>query len=266
MPLAFVNPADKPLSQLRILVTNDDGIHADGLKILEKIAKSLSKDVWIVAPETEQSGAGHSLTLHRPFRARKISAKKYAVSGTPTDCALFAARYIIPKKKPIDLILSGVNRGGNLAEDVTYSGTIAAAMEGTLLDIPSIAMSQCYLGDRVHWTTALEHAPAVIRTLVKTGWPAGTLININFPPIVSTEVKGVRAASHGCRKIGEKLIERTDPKGRPYFWIGADRELDEAQKDNDIAHIREGYITVTPIQMDMTDYKSLKVLEKALEK
>src|ERR1700742_261411 len=167
----------------RILVTNDDGIHAPGLISAEKIARGLSDDVWVVAPETEQSGASHSLTLTLPLRLRQISPRRFAVSGTPTDCVMMAALQIL-KDQPPELILSGVNWGSNLADDVTYSGTIAGAMEGCALGIPSIAMSQ--EGDeesreKIDWSAGEAHGPALVRKLVAAGWPQGTPININFP-------------------------------------------------------------------------------------
>lgn len=241
----------------RILVTNDDGIHAEGLVALEKIARTLSDDVWVVAPEQEQSGAGHSLTLHVPVRVRKIEAKRFAVSGTPTDCVLLALKQIIGKK--VDLVLSGVNRGSNVGDDVTYSGTIAAAMEGTLLGVPSMAFSQLY-NDRenVPYDIAVKYAPKLIAQLLAQGWPAQSLININFP---KTKVKGVRVCPQGKRLVNVALSERADPRGRPYFWLGGDRE-DKAEKAGvDIDLLNKGYITVTPIRMDMTDYEALGQLK-----
>jgi 5'-nucleotidase len=182
----------------RILVTNDDGINADGLKILERIARTISDDVWVVAPETEQSGAGHSLTLHLPVRVRKIATKRFAVSGTPTDCVLLALKQILPQRKktanlPVDLILSGVNRGSNVGDDVTYSGTIAAAMEGTVLNVPSIALSlHCDEPEKLHWQTAEKLAPALIQKLRAIGWANNTLININFPNCSVANVQGIK--------------------------------------------------------------------------
>ena len=178
---------------MRILVTNDDGIHAEGLAVLEQIAKQLSDDVWVVAPETDQSGVAHSLSLSNPLRLRQIEEKRYAVQGTPTDCVIMAVRSVMAEMKP-DLVLSGVNRGQNVAEDVTYSGTIAAAMEGTLLGIPSIAVSQAYMaGDRtkITWDCALQHAPGIIRRLLEEGIPDGILFNLNFPNVAPSEVAGV---------------------------------------------------------------------------
>jgi 5'-nucleotidase len=178
---------------MRILVTNDDGIHAEGLAVLEAIAAQLSDDVWVVAPETDQSGVAHSLSLSNPLRLRQIDTRRYAVAGTPTDCVIMAARSIMIEQRP-DLVLSGVNRGQNVAEDVTYSGTIAAAMEGTLLGIPSIAVSQAYgpAGrDQIHWDCAKHHAPGIIRRLLDEGIPRDVLFNLNFPNVPPSEVKPV---------------------------------------------------------------------------
>lgn len=248
----------KNLSEYRILISNDDGVHAHGLKILEEIALSLTSDVWVVAPETEQSGSSHSLTLHEPLRTRRIDDRHYAVSGTPTDCALLAIKSIM-RDHPPDLLLSGVNRGANLGEDVTYSGTIAAAMEGTLLDIPSIALSQaCYDDDDPDWNTPLSHAPGLIARLIDTGWPKGTLINLNFPDTAPQDVKGIQCAPQGRRKIGDRLDERIDPKGRPYVWIGSDRENRTDVPGSDINMVSEGYVTITPLNLDLTDYKVME--------
>jgi len=248
---------------MRILVTNDDGINADGLIALEKIANALSKDVWVVAPEQEQSGAGHSLTLHTPVRVRKISSKRYAVLGTPTDCVLLALKQIIPQKNKIDLILSGVNRGSNAGDDVTYSGTIAAAMEGCILGVPSVALSLLFEDpEKIHWETAVKHAPGIIRTLIKKPWPKDTLINLNFPDLPASKVKGVKVCAQGKRKMNIKLSERHDPKGRPYYWLGGDRDNTPEKANVDLDYINKGYITVTPLGMDLTDYKTLAVLDK----
>lgn len=245
---------------MRILVTNDDGINAEGLAVLEEVARELSDDVWVVAPETEQSGAGHSLTMYEPIRMREIDERHFAVCGTPTDCVLMAILQIIKDKRP-DLVLSGVNRGMNVAEDVTYSGTIAAAMEGTLLEIPSIAFSLNVTDpDHVAWDIPRQYAPDIVRKLLKAGWPAGDLINVNFP---ADDVQGVKLCPQGRRKIGEKLIRREDPKGRPYFWIGG--PSDEPYDDHpsaDYMQMKSGHITVTPLCLDLTDYRALETIRE----
>ncbi|HEX6959753.1 MAG TPA: 5'/3'-nucleotidase SurE [Ferrovibrio sp.] len=250
---------------MRILVSNDDGIHAPGLKVLERIAKSLSKDVWVVAPEFEQSGASHSLTLTQPLRIRKINARKYAVRGTPTDCVMMAMHEILKDSKP-DLLLSGVNRGSNLGEDVTYSGTVAVAMEGTLLGVPSIALSQKFeYGHPVKWATAEHHAPKVIKKLLRAGWPKGVLINVNFPDVVHDSVTGIEVVKQGQRDLTDlSLDSRVDARGVPYFWIGFRRQKNKSKRQSDLGAIDNGAISVTPLQLDLTHGASLKALKSAL--
>lgn len=250
---------------MRILISNDDGILAPGLKSLEKIARTLSKDIWVVAPENEQSGASHSLTLTQPLRLRKVGPKKFAVRGTPTDCVMMAMHEIIKDKKP-DLLLSGVNRGANLGEDVTYSGTVAVAMEGTLLGVPSIAMSQCFQhGHPVKWSTAEHHAPKLIKRLLKAGWPKGTLININFPDVVAESVTGVEVVRQGQRDLTDLLLDhRIDARGVPYYWIGFRRQKSKAARPTDLGATENGAISVTPLQLDLTHMASLKALQSAL--
>jgi 5'-nucleotidase len=250
---------------MRILVSNDDGIHAPGLKILEKVARSLSKDVWVVAPEYEQSGASHSLTLTLPLRLRKINARKYAVRGTPTDCVMMAMHEIFKDKRP-DLLLSGVNRGANLGEDVTYSGTVAVAMEGSLLGVPSIALSQCFQhGHPVKWGTAEHHAPKVIRKLLKTGWAKDTLINVNFPDVVADSVTGIEVVPQGKRDLTDLLLDaRVDARNVPYYWIGFRRQKDKYKRHTDLGATEAGAISVTPLQLDLTHKTGMKALKAAL--
>lgn len=249
---------------MRILVANDDGIHAPGLKVLEGIAKALSKDVWVVAPETEQSGASHSLTLTMPLRIRRIRPKRFAVNGTPTDCVMVALNEIMKGNRP-DLVLSGVNRGSNLGEDVSYSGTVAAAIEGTLLGAPSIALSQRLTpGQAVKWSTASEHGPKVIRRLLKAGWPKGVLININFPDVPHEEVAGVMVATQGQRDQSELNIDgRVDARGVPYYWLGFRRSLATYRETVDLGAVERGYISVTPLHIDMTHRPAMKKLREA---
>ena len=249
---------------LRVLVTNDDGIHAPGLKALEKIAQEFSDDVWVVAPETEQSGASHSLTLTEPLRLRQVSQQKFAVRGTPTDCVMLAVHEIIDGREP-DLVLSGVNRGGNLAEDVIYSGTIAAAMEGALLGLPAIALSQVYMpGHPVKWATAEHHAPRLIRRLLKAGWPKDVLININFPPVAHGSVHRARLTTQGRRDFsGMAFEQRIDARGVPYYWLGFRRHVGEPAAPSDLAAVRDGAISVTPLKLDLTDGEALAALGDA---
>ncbi len=236
----------------RILVTNDDGIQAPGLKVLEKIARQLSKDVWVVAPEVEQSGAGHSLTLRRPLRMRRLAAKRFAVDGTPTDSVLLALKVAMRKHRPT-LVLSGVNRGANLGEDMTYSGTIAAAMEATLLGVPAIALSQeVVTGEAVAWGTPAAIAPGLVRRLVASGWPADVLINVNFPHRAANAVVGTAVTRQGRRKLGEQIEGRIDTRGEHYYWIGPVRGEDGDPAGTDLEAIRQGKVSVTPLHLDLT--------------
>jgi 5'-nucleotidase len=246
----------------RILVSNDDGINAQGIECLERIARSLSDDVWVVAPETNQSGAAHSLTLTRPLRVRRHGEHHFSVDGTPTDCVLIALQRIV-EGAPVDLMLSGINHGANLGEDVTYSGTVAAAMEATLFKVPSIAFSQvCESRQHIKWPTAERFAPEVIDRLLSLPWTPDVLINVNFPDLDPAEVQGVRVAVQGARKIGDTLLERTDPRGEPYLWIGALREDTNPGEGTDLAAVAAGYVSVTPVHLDMTHHASVAELRR----
>jgi 5'-nucleotidase len=253
---------------MRILVTNDDGISAPGLVALEAIAAQLSDDVWVVAPAEEQSGAGHSLTLSRPVRLREVAPRRYAVQGTPTDCVMLALGAVLKDHKP-DLILSGVNRGGNLAEDVTYSGTVSAAMEGCLAGIRSIALSQVmadYTAGMEDFTTATTHAPDIIRRVQQIDWPEGVLININFPPVAAHAISGVRVTEQGFRDYGNiHLVERIDPRGFPYYWHGFGKEKLVPGHDTDLKAMHEAAISVTPLHLDMTHYQTMAALRAVLQ-
>ena len=249
----------------RILVSNDDGINAVGIKTLERIANAVSDDVWVVAPETNQSGAAHSLTLTRPLRVRRHGDRRYSVDGTPTDCVLIALQRII-QDQPVDLVLSGINHGANLGEDVTYSGTVAAAMEATMFKVPAIALSQvCANRQHIRWPTAERFAPEVIERLLSVPWRPDVLVNVNFPDLEAGEVRGVRVTTQGTRKIGDTLLERVDPRGEPYLWIGALREDSAPGEGTDLAAIAAGFVSVTPIHLDMTFHAGLGGLRALLE-
>ncbi len=241
---------------MRILITNDDGIHAHGLGVLESIARQLSDDVWVVAPETDQSGVSHSLSLNDPLRLRKVADHRYAVKGTPTDCVIMGVRHILADHRP-DLVLSGVNHGQNVAEDVSYSGTVAGALEGTILGVRSIALSQAYgAGNRddIRWDCAGHHAPAIIRKLLEIGFPQKTLVNINFPNCRPDEVAGVSSTVQGQRN--QELLrveERADGRSKPYYWLGFSRGRIEPEEGTDLHALAERRISVTPIKLDMTD-------------
>ncbi len=248
----------------RILLSNDDGVAAPGLKALQRIAKALTKDVWISAPETEQSGAGHSLTLRRPLRIRHVGPKRYAVDGTPTDSVLLGIRQVMQKHRP-SLMLSGVNRGSNIAEDMTYSGTIAAAMEATLLGIPAIALSlHVSSGIPPRWETAETHGPDLIRRLIGIRWPKNVMLNVNFPDCAPEDVKGVVVTRQGSRKMGEQLGQRTDMRGEHYYWIGPMSATEAPPTDTDVAAVFGHYISVTPLNLDLTDQPTSAALRDVL--
>jgi 5'-nucleotidase len=240
---------------MRILVTNDDGINAPGLTVLRQIAEALSDDVWVVAPETNQSGASHSLTLHEPLRCREVGERTYAVRGTPTDCVIMAVRHILLKKPPT-VVLSGVNQGANIAEDVTYSGTIAGAMEGALLGIRSFALSLTYGFDddgTIHWETPLALGPELIRQLLAAKLPPDILLNINFPDLPPEKVEGIRVTTQGRRDPGMLHIDqRKDPWGTPYFWFGFERRKSHPAEGTDLWAIYRGFTSVTPLHLDLT--------------
>lgn len=245
---------------MRILLTNDDGIHAPGLALLEKIAAQLSDDVIVCAPAEEQSGAGHSLTLHMPVRLQQFGEKRFAVTGTPTDAVNLALRKLFPDRMP-DLVISGINNGENLADDVTYSGTISAAMEGALAGIPAIAMSQA-LRDQGHGFSAAEGwAVRVLQPLIDVPMPKRTLINVNFPALASGNVRGVRIARQAFHDYARgSVVESTDPRGRPYFWFGLEDVEHTLDHGTDLEAVNDGYVSVTPLQLDLTHYASLGVL------
>ena len=252
---------------MRILITNDDGIHARGLGVLEKIAAALSDDVWVVAPETDQSGVAHSLSLSDPLRLRKIGTRKFAVKGTPTDCVIMGVRSILADKKP-DLILSGVNRGQNVAEDVTYSGTIAAAMEGTLLGIASIALSQCFsaatIRQGLHWDCAETHAPGLITRVLKEGIPPGILVNLNFPDCAPADFQGFAVTVQGKRDTDFlKTEQRMDGRGNPYYWLMFGRGQYTPGPGTDLEALAQKKISITPLRLDLTDTPTLTRYAKA---
>ena len=252
---------------MRILITNDDGIHAPGLDACKRIAGALSNEVWIVAPESDQSGVSHSLSLNDPLRLREVGERHFAVKGTPTDCVIMGARHIM--KDAPDLVLSGVNRGRNCAEDVTYSGTVAGAMEGTVLGFPSFALSQAYAFTTKrapYWETAIKFAPDLIRRILKEGMPRDVLVNINFPDCPPDQVAGISVATQGKRDQELLRIDaRHDGRGNPYYWIAFGRggHLGAAQ-GSDLAALNEKRIAVTPLRLDMTDEPFMTQLTELL--
>jgi 5'-nucleotidase len=249
---------------MRILLTNDDGINAPGLVVLEKIARELSDDIWICAPAEEQSGAGHSLTLTRPVRLHQHGERRFAVSGTPTDAVTMALKKVLPA--PPDLILSGVNRGANLGDDVTYSGTVSAALEGSLAGIRSIALSQVYekegMADAVPFDAALGWGAKVIRPLLEVPYTPRTLLNINFPPRTSEAVGGIRVVRQGFHDYARgSVVEGTDPRGFRYFWFGLHGIEHTPGHQTDLEAIADGFVSVTPLHLDLTHEASLAALK-----
>ena len=255
------------VGSLRILISNDDGIHANGLKVLETIARNISDDVWIVAPSSDQSAVSHSLTVRTPLRIHEISYKKYSISGTPTDCVLTAVQLLMADHLP-DLVLSGVNSGENLAEDVTYSGTIAAALEATILGMPAVALSMSIENDHpVKWATAEHWGPVVLEKILKLPIPSGVLMNVNFPNVVHRSVEGIKITHQGKRKIFNNITKREDLCAIPYYWIGHDKErydstYEFAEIGTDLEAIGKKCISVTPLSLDITHYKTLEQLKE----
>jgi len=250
---------------MRILVTNDDGVHAEGLAVLERIAGALSSDVWVCAPETEQSGASRSLTLADPLRVRRMGERRFAILGTPTDCVMLGMQELIPGPRP-DLVLSGVNRGLNAAEDVTMSGTVAGAIEGMALGVPAIALSQM-----MRYSKEDEHQPfqvaetfgaGLVQRLVEVGWPAGVVLNVNFPARPVDEVSEVEVTRQGFRDARTRYAEkRTDLRGRDYFWLGFHNEPSRPAEGTDLLAAYQGRISVTPLHIDLTHMQTVHAMK-----
>jgi len=252
---------------MSILITNDDGINAPGIAVLERIARTLSDEVYVVAPETDQSGRAHALTLSDPLRLRKIDDHHYGVSGTPTDCVMMAVHHIL--SRPPEIVLSGVNIGANLADDVTYSGTVSAAMEGTLLGIRSFALSQDLYEDRgesaVPWDVTEAHAPAILKKLINIPAAPGVLINLNFPACAVDEVKGVRVTRQGHISHSINIEERHDVRGSSYFWLRFKRDGLDGGEGSDAAACYNREVSVTPLQLDLTATYMHETLVTALK-
>ena len=252
---------------MRILLTNDDGIHAPGFEVLEAIAAEISDDVWVCAPAEEQSGAGHSLTLNHPVRLRELGERRYSVTGTPTDSVMLGLRTVLKDKQP-DLILSGVNRGANLADDITYSGTASAAMEGALAGIKSIALSQVLIRDSEHesFDAARRFGPEVVRKLIDAPFGDRTLVNVNFPPLPANQVCGIRAVRQGFHDYSRgSVVEGRDPRGLKYYWFGLYAIEHTLDHGTDLEAIDEGYVSVTPLQLDLTHHSLLSALGERFE-
>jgi 5'-nucleotidase len=244
--------------RLRILLSNDDGIRSEGLKVLyEKLSEFA--DVIVVAPDRERSAVGRALTLHRPLRCERISENWYAVDGTPTSCVYIGVHAIMNGEKP-DMIVGGINRGPNLGEDITYSGTVSVAMEGALLGIPSVAFSLVTFKD-FQWESAAEWAKRIVIKTYQQGIPKGCCLNVNIPNLPFEEIKGVMVTRQGKKAYSEKVEARRDPWGRVYYWIGGEEPNWKAEPGTDYWAVKNGYISVTPIHLDLTDYKALEILK-----
>jgi 5'-nucleotidase len=240
----------------RILVTNDDGIHSVGLIKLEEAMKQLG-DVYVVAPAAEMSGASHSLTLARPLRIRQVDDRHWSVDGTPTDCVTLALNKILPADEMPDICVSGINHGGNLGDDATYSGTVAGALEATILGVPGLAFS-VVAREHYDFTEAAQFAVIAARKVLSEGLPEGTLLNINIP---LGEIKGVRVTRQGIKNARPVISEHIDPRGKAYFWIGEEYFPTNSADGTDYQAIEQGYISVTPLKSDMTDHRALTAIE-----
>jgi len=241
-----------------ILVTNDDGIEAPGLKMLAEQLEPLG-EVHVVAPDREQSAVGHSLTLRHPLRIAEVGPRVTAVEGTPTDCLLLAFYRILPAKPAI--VFSGINFGWNLGDDVTYSGTVSAAFEATLLGIPAVAVSTGRNGKKVYYDVAAKFAAKIGRKVLEEGLPADTLLNVNLPMLPASRIKGVEVTRQGRRVYDDVIVEKEDPRGRAYFWIGNGEARWSEAGGTDIEAIRKGKISVTPIHLDLTNHSAIEELK-----
>ena len=242
---------------MKILVSNDDGIGAPGLRALAEALGTLG-EVTVVAPDRERSAAGHSLTLHRPLRASRLDRNWYSVDGTPTDAVALALKGLLAH--PPDLVVAGINEGANLGDDVTYSGTVAAAAEATLDGRPAIAVSLATGGDGRHLETAAHYAVVLAAEVARRGLPAGTLLNVNVPNLPRGDVRGVIFTRQARRRYSETIVEKVDPRGKTYYWIGGGPPDWEAGEGTDYHAVRSGAVSVTPLHLDLTHYGALEVL------
>lgn len=254
------------LSDHRVLIVNDDGVEARGIKLLEEIAREFTDDVWVVAPDEEKSGFSHAISMTVPIRVRKIDERHFAVKGTPTDCALLAI-YELMSSGPPTVLLSGINRGANLAEDITYSGTAAAAMEGALLGIRSVALSQVFdIGGHAHWATARRFAPPVLARLLSCEWEPGTFVNVNFPHAPPEDVGPARVTTQGRRLPGSfRPVRRVDEREFPYYWIKIAYSPGELQVGTDLHAIANNEVSITPMHLDFTSSAFHRYLNRAFE-
>lgn len=249
----------------RVLLTNDDGIDAPGLRMLAEVAEELADEVWIVAPNYDQSGTSHSLSLHSPLRVSQKDERKYSVSGTPGDCVVMAVRHLMRCGRP-DLILSGINRGANLGIETVFSGTVGAAMTGLLLGIPSMALSQAF-SDRnaVRWDTARTVAPKVIKQFAKGSWSQASILNINFPDVPVGEVGSIELTTQGTGLMDDvDVISAIDPRSLEYHWVRLRRSPKQDAAGSETSAIGQGRVSVTPLQFERTNQNILARLQTGL--
>lgn len=244
---------------MKILLSNDDGISSEGLKFLHDSLKNLGK-IIVIAPNRERSVVGHSLTLDSPLRIEKIKNNWFSINGTPADCVNIGLNFILKRKKP-DILISGINKGGNLGNDVTYSGTVSAAMEGTLLGIPSIAVS-LVSKNNFHFSTAAEFTLELASYVLKKGLPKNTLLNVNIPNKPLKELKGVRITKQGKSIYGDTIVEKVDPRNKKYYWIGSNNRKWSLEEDTDMFAIQNDEISITPLHLDLTNYEAYSKLLK----
>lgn len=243
---------------MHILVTNDDGVHAPGIVALANALRPLG-NVTVVAPDREMSAVGHALTLHHPLRATELAPDVFAVEGTPTDCVNLGVHRLLSKRP--DLVVSGINRGGNLGDDITYSGTVSAAMEANLMGFPAFAISLATTGHDGYYNTAAAFAAQLARTIIVNGLPADTFLNVNVPDLPEDQVQGVAITTQGKRVYEGQIVAKTDPRGRHYFWIGSGIPDFSDEAGTDYFAVSRGKISITPLHLDLTNYASLEVLK-----
>jgi 5'-nucleotidase len=252
------------ISDARILISNDDSIHSEGIKVLEEVARKLTPHVWVVAPENQQSAAGHSLTIHMPLRIKRYDENHISVYGTPTDSVLVGVQMVMKKFQP-DIVLSGINHGQNTADDVTYSGTIAAAIEATLMGVPAIAFSQDFdeHGGKPQWDIARAYLPKILKAFEGKEWENNVLMSVNFPTPKVGVTPEIRVRPQGHYSMEDQaMIEEIDPRGRPYYWVGAPPKRDELDQATDVGSMKAGHVTITPLSLNLTHRPTLQTLEK----
>jgi 5'-nucleotidase len=243
---------------MRILVTNDDGIHSRGFEYLVRALSGLG-EVYVVLPDQQRSSTSHSLTLDKPLRIQKLEEKKFLVNGTPSDCVRLGVLGLM--KEEAELVVAGINNGPNLGDDISYSGTVGAALEGTLLDVPSLAISLVVTGG-YHFAVAANFGRLLAEKIIQEGLPRNIYLNVNIPDLPVDEIKGVEITRQGKRIYGKEILERMDPRGEKYYWIAGENVSGISEEGTDIAAIEHSRISITPLSVDRTDYKTVEALKR----